>query len=46
MAISARFSFTTITRVETRLKAATATIRVRMMNIAVFSIRSARKNWA
>ncbi|MNV64730.1 hypothetical protein D3C71_1573870 [compost metagenome] len=37
MAISARLSVTVITRVVTRLKAATATIKVRMMNIMRFS---------
>jgi len=37
MAMSARLSVTVITSVETRLKAATATISVRMMNISRFS---------
>jgi hypothetical protein len=37
MAMSARLSVTVITSVLTRLKAATATIRVRMMNIMRFS---------
>ena len=37
MAMSARLSCTVITRVETRLKAATATMSVRMMNIMRFS---------
>ena len=37
MAMSARLSVTVITSVETRLKAATATISVRMMNIMRFS---------
>ena len=37
MAMSARLSVTVMTSVETRLKAATATISVRMMNISRFS---------
>ena len=37
MAMSARLSVTVITSVDTRLKAATATISVRMMNIMRFS---------
>ena len=37
MAMSARLSVTVITRVDTRLNAATATISVRMMNIMRFS---------
>ena len=41
MAMSARLSVTVITSVETRLKAATATISVRMMNIRRFSICTA-----
>ncbi|MNR31351.1 hypothetical protein D3C85_1488580 [compost metagenome] len=43
MAMSARLSVTTITSVDTRLNAATATISVRMMNIIRFSICTARK---
>jgi hypothetical protein len=41
MAMSARLSVTVITSVDTRLKAATATISVRMMNIMRFSICTA-----
>jgi hypothetical protein len=41
MAMSARLSVTVITSVETRLKAATATMSVRMMNISRFSICTA-----
>ena len=37
MAMSARLSVTVMTSVLTRLKAATATIKVRMMNIMRFS---------
>ena len=37
MAMSARLSVTDITKVDTKLNAATATIRVRMMNIMRFS---------
>ncbi|MOA51129.1 hypothetical protein D3C78_1742380 [compost metagenome] len=43
MAMSACLSVTTITSVDTRLNAATATISVRMMNIMRFSICTARK---
>ncbi len=46
MAMSACLSVTVITSVETRLKAATATISVRMMNITLFSICTARKKLA
>jgi hypothetical protein len=46
MAISPRLSFTTITKVETMLKAATATISVRITNITVFSVRTALKKLA
>ena len=41
MAMSARLSVTVITKVLTKLKAATATISVRMMNIMRFSICTA-----
>ncbi|MNG36077.1 hypothetical protein D3C84_1229930 [compost metagenome] len=41
MAMSARLSLTVITSVETRLKAATATISARMMNIMRFCRRTA-----
>ena len=41
MAMSARLSVTVMTSVDTRLKAATATISVRMMNIRRFSICTA-----
>ena len=43
IAISACLSCTTITRVETILKAATPTISDRMMNITIFSVATARK---
>ena len=45
MAISACLSVTTITRVETILKAATATIRKRMMLIIRFSVLRAAKKF-
>ena len=43
MAMSARFSVTTTTSVDTTLNMATVTINSRMTNITVFSILSARK---
>ena len=43
IAMSACLSVTAITSVETMLKAATATISDRMMNIIFFSICTARK---
>jgi len=43
IAMSGCLSVTTITRVETRLNAATAMMSVRMMNIMRFSIWIARK---
>jgi hypothetical protein len=46
MAMSAYFSWTAITRVDTMLKAATATMRKRMMVIMVFSRATARKKLA
>jgi hypothetical protein len=46
MAMSARLSCTAITRAETILNAATATMSERMMNITVFSICTARKKFA
>jgi hypothetical protein len=46
MAMSACLSVTAMTSVDTRLKAATATISDRMMNIMFFSICTARKKLA
>ena len=46
MAMSACLSVTAMTSVETMLKAATATISDRMMNIMFFSICTARKKLA
>ena len=46
IAMSDSLSVTTMIRVETRLNAATATMRVRITNITVFSIFSARKKFA
>ena len=43
--MSACLSVTVITRLDTRLKAATAMIRVRMMNIMRFSICTAGTRW-
>ena len=43
MAISLFFSITTIKRVEAMPKAATSTIRVRMMNITTFSVFRAKR---
>ena len=43
MAISACFSVTAMTKEETKLKVATATISSRMMNITLFSISTASK---
>ena len=44
--MSACLSVTTMTSVDTMLKAATATISVRMMNIIFFSSATARKKFA
>ena len=44
--MSDSLSVTTMTSVDTRLNAATATMRVRITNITVFSIFSARKKFA
>ena len=41
--MSVRFSFTTITSAATMLKAATATISIRISVIMVFSMPTARK---
>ena len=46
IAMSACLSVTSITNVETRLNAATATISDKMMNITFFSIDTALKNAA
>ena len=46
MAMSASLSVTTMISVETMLKAATATISVRITNITVFSVFRARKKLA
>ena len=46
IAMSASLSATTMTNADTILKAATATISVRMMNMTRFSVRSARKKLA
>src|SRR3989338_3461407 len=46
IAMSEFLSVTSITRVETMLNAATATISSRMMNITRFSISTARKKFA
>ena len=46
MAMSACLSVTSMTSMETRLNAATATISERMMNITFFSIDTALKKFA
>ena len=44
--MSAALSFTTMTKVETILKAATATTSIRSTNITIFSVLRARKKLA
>ncbi len=46
MAMSESLSVTTMTRVDTMLNAATATISVRITNMTVFSVFRARKKLA